>query len=364
MYDILISGYYGFENSGDDAILMAILENLRTYKKDVKVLVLSKKPEETRKLYGVDTADRFNFSEVIKAMKNSRLFLNGGGNLIQDESSTRSLMYYLFTIWMAKKLGLKVMLYSNGIGAIDRKLNRLITSRIINKADVITLREEISLKEIKNLRITKPQVLVTADPAFTLIPCSDAEADSILKAEGIESDRPLVGISTRKWRNSDGYTKQIAAAADYMYENLNVLPVLIPMHYPHDVDISNTIASMMKHKPAIIRNKYSVPQTLGIIKSMDMIIGMRLHALIYGASLQVPVLGLIYDPKVEGFLKYIKQPSAGNVENLNYETLIHAIEEVWNNKEQIRDQLAESKQLFLDKALQNAEIAIDLLDRK
>lgn len=363
MYDILISGYYGFKNSGDDAILMAILDNLRTYKKDIKILVLSKNPEETKRIYGVDTADRFNFSEVIKAIKSSKLFLTGGGNLIQDESSTRSLMYYLSTIWMAKKLGLKVMLYSNGIGAIDKKVNRLITSRIVNKVDVITLREEKSLKEIESLKITKPQIFVTADPAFTLMPCEDEEASSILAAEGIIKNKPLVGISIRKWKNFQGYQKQIAEASDYMYENLNVQPVFIPMHYPHDVDICLTIATMMKNKPKIIKNKYSVSQTLGIIKNMDMIIGMRLHALIYGASLQVPVLGLIYDPKVEGFLEYINQPTAGNVENLNYEHFIQSINEVWNNRQQIKEQLSASKQLLVDKALQNAEIAIELLNK-
>lgn len=362
MYDILISGYYGFENSGDDAILLAILDNLRKYKQDVKILVLSKKPEETKKIYGVDAADRFNFNEVIKAMKSSRVFLNGGGNLIQDESSTRSLMYYLTTIYLAKKLGLKVMLYSNGIGAISKKINRMITSRIINKADIITLREKISLKEIESLKITKPEVLVTADPAFTLQPCVDEEALAILEKEGITKDKPLVGISIRKWANAAGYTKQIAAAADYLHEAYNVQTVLIPMHYPHDVEISNTLASMMKHKPGIIKNKYNVTQTLGIMKNMDMIIGMRLHALIYGASLQVPVVGLIYDPKVEGFLEYINQPSAGYVEDLDYERVIATLDQVWNNRQDIREQLAASKQQLVDKALQNAEIAIGLLN--
>ena len=363
MYDILISGYYGFENSGDDAILMAILDNLRTYKKDIKVVVLSKKPAETKRIYGVDSVDRFNFNEVIKAMKSSKLFLNGGGNLIQDESSTRSLMYYLSTIWMAKKLGLKVMLYSNGIGAINKKMNRLMTTRIINNADVITLRERISLKELKSLKVTRPQVSLTADPAFTLVPCSDEEASTILAAEGIVKDNPLVGISLRKWKNFKNYTKQIAEAADYMYEKLGVQPVLIPMHYPQDVEICNTIASMMKHQPKIVKNKYNVPQTLGIIKSMDMIIGMRLHALIYGASLQVPILGLIYDPKVAGFLEYINQSSAGNVENLDYEQLIKSIFKVWNNRLKIKKQLTDSKQLFVEKALENAEIAINLLNK-
>jgi L-malate glycosyltransferase len=350
MYDILISGYYGFENSGDDAILMAILDNLRTYKKDIKILVLSKNPEETKRIYGIDTADRYNFNEVVKAIKNSKLFLTGGGNLIQDESSTRSLMYYLATIWMAKKFGLKVMLYSNGIGAVDKKANRLITSRIINTVDVITLREEKSLEEIKSLNITKPQVFVTADPAFTLDPCSDEEAFTILKAEGVDKEKPKVGISIRKWKNCKSYIKQIAAAADYMFETLHVQPVLIPMHYPHDVEICQTVASMMKHPPIIIKN-------------MDMIIGMRLHALIYGASLQVPMLGLIYDPKVAGFLEYINQPTAGNVENLDYEHLIHSIDHVWNNRQQIKEQLSVSKQLFVSKAMQNAEIAIELLNR-
>ena len=363
MYDILISGYYGFENSGDDAILMAILDNLRTYKKDIKILVLSKNPEETKRIYGVDTADRYNLNEVIKAIKSSRLFLTGGGNLIQDETSTRSLMYYLATIWMAKKLGLKVMLYSNGIGAIGKKANRLITSRIVNKVDVITLREEKSLKEIKSLNITKPQVIVTADPAFTLTPCKDEEASSILAAEGIIKDKPLIGVSIRKWKNFQGYLKQVAEASDYMIEKLGVQPVFIPMHYPHDVEICHRVASMMKHKAIIIENKYSVSQTLGIIKNMDMIIGMRLHALIYGASLQVPVLGLIYDPKVEGFLEYINQPSAGNVEDLNYEHLIKSIENVWDNRQQIKEELIVTKQLLMGKALQNAEIAIELLNK-
>lgn len=361
MYDILISGYYGFENSGDDAILMAILDNLRSCKPDVKILVLSKKPEETKRIYGVDTADRFNFGEVIKAMKSSKLFLTGGGNLIQDETSTRSLMYYLTTIYLAKKLGLKVMLYSNGIGTVNKKFNRMITSRIINKADVITLREETSLQEIKSLKVTNPRVLVTADPAFTLQPCSEDEAASILATEGIKKDKPLVGISLRKWKNLQNYIKQTAAAADYMVEKYHVQPVLIPMHYPHDMDICHQVASMMKHKPDIIKNKYTVPQTLGIIKNMNMVIGMRLHALIYGVSLEVPVIGLIYDPKVEGFMEYANQPSAGHVENLDYDRLIQTIDEVWNNKEQIKEQLKTAKQLFVEKALQNAEVAIKLL---
>lgn len=362
MYDILISGYYGFENSGDDAILMAILDNLRHYKSDIKVIVLSKKPEETSRIYGVASADRFKLNEVIKAMKSSKVFLNGGGNLIQDDTSTRSLMYYLSTIWLAKKLGLKVMLYSNGIGPLDRRLNRVITSKIINKADVITLREDASLDEVKRLSVNKPEVLVTADPAFTLKPCTDEEALSILDKEGVSKATPLIGISARKWRGHEVYTQKIAALTDYLYEKHNIKAVLIPMHYPHDTEINNEIAAMMKHKPFIINHKYNVPQTLGIIKNMDIILGMRLHALIYGATLQIPVIGLPYEPKVEDFLHYINQPSVGNVENLDYNNMIEVVEGVLSNRQHIKEQLAASKQAFVAKALHNAEIAVSLLE--
>lgn len=362
MYDILISGYYGFENSGDDAILMAILDNLRAYKKDIKILVLSKKPEDTKRIYNVDAAQRFSFNEVVNAMKSSKVFLNGGGNLIQDDTSTRSLMYYLSTIWLAKRFGMKVMLYSNGIGPVKKSMNRILTSRIINQADVITLREEASLEELKKLSVDKPQLLITADPAFTLAPCTEAEAAAVLQREGIKQDAPLIGLSARKWKGHEVYAGKIAAAADYLYEKYGIKSVLIPLHYPHDMEISNEIASRMKSNPYIIKHKYNVTETLGIIKSMDLILGMRLHALIYGASLGVPVVGLPYEPKVIDFLCFINQPSAGHVESLDYDEMIKTIEQVWLDRQQIKESLAASKKMFVDKALQNAEIAVSLLD--
>ena len=126
-YDAIISGYYGFKNIGDDSMLMAIIENLRKHKKDIKILVLSKNPFETKTEYKVDSIYRFNIPQILYIMKNSKLFINGGGSLIQDNTSTRSLIYYLSMIWMAKKLGMKVMIYANGIGPLTRDSNRKLT---------------------------------------------------------------------------------------------------------------------------------------------------------------------------------------------------------------------------------------------
>jgi len=363
MYDVMISGYYGFGNSGDDAILLAIIENLRKIKNDIRIVVLSKNPKDTALNYGVDSIDRFNLFKVIGTMKKTKLFLNGGGNLIQDVTSTRSLMYYLTTIYLAKHIGLKVMLYANGIGPISRSSNRYFASKIMNLVDIITLREEASSLELKSLGVKNPEILVTSDPALGLEPISSEETEKILIKEKISADTPLIGFSIRKWGGYDVYSHIIAQAADYMEETYNVKSVFIPLHFPSDLAVAEDIASKMKNTPFIIRKMYEAEVILGIMKKLDLVLGMRLHALIYSVSLSVPVIGLIYDPKVQGFLEYVKQPSAGNVSDLDLENLKKLIDEVWSNRSEIAQQLEENNRLLKQKAFENARIAIKLLEQ-
>lgn len=363
MYDVIISGYYGFDNSGDDAILMAIIDNLRSIRQDLRIVILSKKPDKTKSAYGVDAVDRFNLFEVLRVMKNAKLFINGGGTLITDITSTRSLMYYLATIHLAKKMGLKVMLYANGIGPVSGKINRMLTSLVINQVDVITLREDASQNELDSLGITKPEIIVTADPALGLIPADSTETGTLWAREGIETDLPMVGFSIRKWEGYEKYSSIIAELADYMVQTFGVKPVFIPMHFPSDLDVSLDIASKMREKAAVIKNRYNVTQTLGMINQMEMILGMRLHALIYAVSLQVPVIGLIYDPKVEGFLQYVNQPSAGHVKDLESAAVKRLVDEIWRSRSGIKTQLAAQNVELKRKARQNAEIAVRLLEK-
>jgi len=363
MYDIMISGYYGFNNSGDDAILLAIINNLRKIKKDVRIVVLSKNPKDTAANYGVDSIDRFNLFKVIGTMRKSKLFLNGGGTLITDITSTRSLMYYLATIYLAKLNGLKVMLYANGVGPITKGSNRYFTSKIINLVDTITLREEASSQELKDLGVTRPEILVTADPALGLDAAAPEEIDKLLSEESISTDKPLIGFFIRRWTGYEEYSRVIAQAADYIEESCGAKAVFIPLHFPSDLAVARDIASKMKHEPFILCNMYSVDKLLGIMKRLQLVLGMRLHALIYSVSLSIPMIGLIYDPKVQGFLEYVDQPSAGNVSDLKAESLKKLIDEIWNNRSAISHKLEEGKPLLRQKAFLNAELAIKLLEK-
>ncbi len=362
MYDVMISGYYGFRNSGDDAILAAIIDNLRSIKNNIRIVVLSKTPEATAANYGVDSIDRFNLFKVIVTMRKTKLFLNGGGNLIQDVTSTRSLFYYLTTICLAKLLGLKVMLYANGIGPVAGPVNRYFTSKIINSVDVITLREATSSLELEAMGITKPRIVITADPALGLEPADLDGTRQILAKEGIPEEGPLVGFFIRKWEGYEVYSRIIARTADYLKEKYNAGALFVPLHFPADLSVAEDIASKTENAPFIIKNIYSAGEILGIMQKMDLVLGMRLHALIYSVSLAVPVIGLIYDPKVQGFLEYVDQPSGGNVENLDFEKLKGLIDEIWSNKSEIAIKLAERNKVLKQKAYENAEIAIGLLE--
>ena len=151
MSKILISGYYGFANAGDEAMLTAIIESLRQVEKNVELTVLSGNPEDTAAKHQVCSVYRFNPLGIIRAMKDSELIISGGGSLLQDVTSKRSLLYYLSIIGLGKFFGKKVMLYSQGIGPLNRSSTRRAVGFVLRFVDTITVRDSISKDELEEL---------------------------------------------------------------------------------------------------------------------------------------------------------------------------------------------------------------------
>ena len=197
MSDVIISGYYGLGNSGDEALLKSIVSDLKSINPDITITALSGNASITNKLYGIKTVNRLNPFSIIREFRSAKLLISGGGTLIQDATSTKSLLYYLGIISLAKKMGLKVMLYANGMGPIRHK-NVERVNKVLNNVELITLRENVSLEEIKRCGITRPNVLVTADPAFNLAPSSDTRAAQILSDYSIDNDAKIVAVSVRE----------------------------------------------------------------------------------------------------------------------------------------------------------------------
>ncbi len=360
MADIIISGYYGLGNSGDEALLKSIVDDLRGIEPSLSITALSGNAEYTRRVYGIDTMNRFNPIGVFKALKGGKLLISGGGSLIQDATSTKSLLYYLGIILLAKLLGLKVMLYANGLGPISEK-NVGKVSRVLNKVDLITLRENISMKEITRCRITKPRVLVTADPAYLLKPCEKGRTDELMKELGGEG-KPFAVISVREWKSAPSdFEEEMAKTGDFLYEK-GYFPLFFPMQLSKDLEISRRIAGKMAFPSGVLDKEVSVPEMLGIISESGLAVGMRLHALIFASAVNVPMIGIIYDPKIKGAMEYMNQYRYIPVEELKAEKLCSMAEECLNNSGEIKERLYKENEVLREKAAQNARLALELLN--
>ncbi|MGL4789993.1 MAG: polysaccharide pyruvyl transferase CsaB, partial [Anaerotignaceae bacterium] len=360
--NILMSGYYGFNNSGDDAILLSIYSNLCKVEKNLKVVVLANNPVETKRKYGVEVAYRYNIISVIKAIKQCDLLLSGGGSLLQDKTSTRSIIYYLSIIKFAKILGKKVMLYANGIGPVEKPSNRYLVKTVVDKADVITIREQNSLEELRNMGVNNSNSFVTADPVFSLNGISKEEALKFLESKNIPTDKPIVGVSVRNWKGIESFINNFALLCDKVSKELNKTIVFIPMQIPNDIHTSTIVMNKMKEPSYILQDNLLPSETMGIISLMDFVMSMRLHTLIFAAKERIPLVGFSYDPKIDFYLEEFGMPMGGDVENYNPEIAFEKVCDLNANRDEYAAKLNIAVNKLEEMAKLNEDYLLRLLD--
>ncbi len=360
MSDIIISGYYGLGNSGDEALLKSIVADIKSINPDITITALSGNARLTNKLYGIKTISRMNPFSIIREFRSAKLLLSGGGTLIQDATSTKSLIYYLGIISLAKKMGMKVMLYANGIGPIkDKNIEKV--KKVLNKVELITLRENISLEEIERCGIKKPKVVVTADPAFNLVPSNSECAKEILREYGIDEDAKIVAVSVRESAGcGEAFEEQLADSLDSIARK-GYLPVFIPMQIKTDLDISLRVAGKMKECSKIIDCELSVSDMLAVVGRCSIVCGMRLHMLIFASVMNVPMAGIAYDPKIKGFMEYMNQKNYIELEAFDSEEFKLILDTVLERQEELKTALKTESAPLREKAKKNAYMALDLI---
>lgn len=362
MKTVVISGYYGYDNTGDEALLASITASLKAMVPSLRIIVLSAKPEKTAQVYGVEAVNRLNLLEVIGALRKADLLISGGGSLLQDVTGMLTIPYYLGIVLLSKILGKRVMFYAQGIGPVKGILGKMLIRLIGNKVDFITLRDSESADLLKRLGVKRPPVEVTADPVFSTEITVKKLKENIPGYETIFNGEPVVGIFIREWQGIQAYKKAVAGLADFLIEEGKRV-VFIPMQYPSDIGPAIEIKTLMKNEPLIIKQGYAFEQLIGLVQPMELVVGMRLHALIIAAVCGVPMVGLGYDPKVSDFLNEIRQPVLNNLYSLEAAQLIEitgkALEQIETKKVDLNKARLELKQ----KAQRNAEIAVALLNQ-
>ncbi len=305
---VLICGAYGMSNAGDDAILEAILAEMRSIDPRMPLTVMTRRPKEIAMQHYVRAIHTFNIFGFLRAMRRSALYINGGGSLIQDVTSSRSLWYYLFSLRAAKKRGCKVLMYGCGIGPVSRSANRKASAAAMNRyVDVITLREEHSRRELEAFGVTKPEIIVASDPALFIEPAPEREIDNFMADHGLAKEEKHILFCMRSWPGYEEKAEIFGRAAAYAEEKYGLRPVFFAINYRSDGVPSAKAAAFAGDRAVVIDEFLSTDTTVGLISRMEAVVSMRLHALIFAASQSVPVVGISYDPKVRAFLDYVGQ---------------------------------------------------------
>lgn len=318
----LVCGAYGRGNAGDDAILEAIVTELRQIDPDLPVWVLSRHPNDTRMTYRVNSIYTFAFPRFLWRMHKSRLYINGGGSLMQDVTSRRSLWFYLFTISAAKILGNKVLMYGCGIGPIHYPSNRRLCAKVLQKrVDMITLRDTHSLTELKDMGIDHPEILLSSDPTVILPAAQSEVIDGMLESRDLDPNGKYIGFTLRPWPGFEEKAQIFGRAADYAWEKYGLTPVFLPIEKRLDVGASQKAAAHMKAPYHIIEDTGASDHTIGLFARMQVVVSMRLHALVFSAGQGVPLVGVVYDQKISSFLSYIGQDLFTGLEDVTYEGL-------------------------------------------
>lgn len=300
---IALSGYYGFDNAGDEALLSAITSTIKQQQADCEFVVFSGHPEHTIQMHGIRAVYYMNPLTMIKELAGTDLLISGGGSIFQDVTSSRSLAYYISVVALARVLRVPVIFYAQGVGPINRPFNRYMMSLISNRVNIITVRDEDSAQYLKDLGITRPPVTITADPVFSLQPgkADRDQAQSILDQARLP-DRPLIGVALRNWSALDARMIDLACLLDELTEQ-GYRVVFIPLAFPEDVEAGRRVAALMKHDSSLVEQRLNSQEHMALIANMDLVIGMRLHALVFSASQGVPFAGISYDPKIDAFLQ-------------------------------------------------------------
>lgn len=355
---ILISGYYGFDNFGDDAILHVIVDDIKKSYPQAEITVLSVTPQRTESVYGVKAVNRFDYKKVFSAIKNTDIFLSGGGSLLQDVTSLKSLIYYLALISVAKLLNKKVFIFAQGIGPINSKIGQVLTHLVLKKADIVTVRDEDSKKFLDYLDVNTK---VTADPVWK----AQAPEKFDYEKYKINQNKIKVGIQLRSWKTLDNDAiKELARSINKTFGDFSFQLVLISLQDTQDLAVTKKLEDELKLiNPVVdtcIVSDLNVLDGLSLISQMDFMIAVRFHAALCAMKFNIPTFCISYDPKVSTMAEEAGAPCI-YIENLKQDDIEVKISQFYESQSIYRERLRIYSTKKQELANKNIDFLLDML---
>jgi len=265
----------------------------------------------------------FKIPRMMKTFKKGDCYVVSGGNILYDSSSAFNLPYNILNLVLAKKAGLKTMLYGIGAGPLTTSLGKKLARYALRQADIVAVRDTYSLETLKNVFPGKT-IHLTADPAVVL---QSRKGDLALSKTTIgfaprnvlhrkssflpQSIKTKFGLVDKKARRKYlEYKKTQAELADYFVEKYDADILFIPMSFVsgnNDVGLSLEIIARMKHahRAKILEPKRHPSLLLDVISQLSFMVATRYHAVLLAYKSHVPLIGFAYEPKISTFLETV-----------------------------------------------------------
>jgi polysaccharide pyruvyl transferase CsaB len=328
---ILLSGYFGFANYGDELICQSLCQQFT--QQGLKVTVLSNAPATTRSILKVGAINRSNPLQVLAGIINSQIFLSGGGGLFQDTTSPKSVLYYGGLMIIARLLGKKVIHAFQSVGPIERPFSQWFTKLALKSAHFVMVRDEKSADLVGSLTGNRP--FVTADAVWALTPDAELPVRPPNPLNHPEATVFRLGISLRPHGNLSLEKLQFFSQmlANFIASvGKPVELVLLPCQENMDTEILTSVDTWVK-EAVLNKPKGQVKSVMAPVSHLSKaiagchaIIGMRYHSVVSALLHKVPVFSLDYDPKVTALCEALALPNQPieTIETITIEQLFDA----------------------------------------
>jgi polysaccharide pyruvyl transferase CsaB len=379
---ILMAGYFGYSNTGDEAILASTMESLRRHHPDLEFCVLSGDPQNTEKLHGVPAVLWDNLPAVIQKMKECSLLLMGGGGIFHDywgiqpdqflSRENEGLTYYVGLPILAHWLGKPIYIYAVGVGPLFTEEGRKFVRLAFESRTLATLRDAGSLELVKDLGVSTTDVQITADPAFGLT-VDKSQGRKIVGEENFAAGKPILGVCLRYWDQSvkTNWQRDISAALDRFIDRTDCSVMFIPFQtlptsvYTDDIKVAQEVHDGMEHaeRSVVMKGNYPPSVVAGLIAQCDLLLGMRLHSLIFAAKCGIPMVALSYDQKVSEMMsRFSLREYELDMGVLTAHGILETLERCWKNRLLIQAILRPVLEELSTLAERNAELAASALE--
>jgi polysaccharide pyruvyl transferase CsaB len=335
---------------GDEALLQSVAALFKSVDPNVSIEALSYNVKYTEDAIGVKGFSRKSIGRLIQKIWSVDCVVFGGGSLLQDVTSSKSLLYYLGIIILAKLFRKPVAIIANGFGPITRESNKKIVRFVLNRVDAISVRDAGALESMRRVGVTK-EILLTSDITFLMEGYS----------KPFQERKNVIGISLRPWKFDDEFLTEVATFADAMVDRGYEIR-FYPMKQPDDERVSQKVMNRMEQECRLIRGAEKPEDILKHMADCRMFVGMRLHGLIFATNLGIPSIAIEYDPKVASFAQEADIYNAGQVDFVTAKKLEEGIDRLEAHLEAVTKKTHQKREVFKEKALLNKKIIETLID--